>query len=273
MEKKINLPIYETTAIIRKELPLIHHITNWVSISDCANITRLIGGLPIMAHAEEEVADMVSLSNALVLNIGTLTSELVKSMIIAAKAANKKGIPVILDSVGVGATAFRDRKAMEILAETHIDVIKGNASEIAKLAGKNVITRGVESTIVQENLVETAMSLSKSQNATVVITGKEDIIANDRECYIVKNGNEMMGKIVGTGCMASSVIATYCSIENNYAKAAAIALSNYEIAAEKAFKKAQTPFAFKTKFFDEIYLLDKKVEDLQEIFSITKQDK
>lgn len=268
MEKKITLPIYELATKIRRQMPLIHHITNWVSISDCANITRLIGGLPIMAHAREEVADMVSLSNALVLNIGTLTSELVDSMILAAKAANKKGIPVILDSVGVGATPFRDKKAYEIMDETHVDVIKGNASEIAKLAGKNVITRGVESTDVQENLVETARDLSQSQNATVVITGKEDIITDNDEIYLVKNGNEMMGKIVGTGCMAASIIATYCSLEKNHAKAAAIALSNYEIAAEKAFEIAKTPFAFKTKFFDEIYLLDKNVENLQKIYSI-----
>ena len=119
---------------IRETKPLIHHITNWVTIYDCANMTRAWGALPVMAHAPEECADMTAISSALVLNIGTLTSEIIDAMILSASAANEKNIPVILDVVGVGATKFRDDMAVKILDFVHIDIIKGNYSEIAKLA-------------------------------------------------------------------------------------------------------------------------------------------
>lgn len=136
----------EAAEILRKlrdEKPLVHHITNWVTIYDCANIVRAIGALPVMAHAKEEAADMAKIANALVLNIGTLTTELIESMKLAGKAANEKGIPIVLDAVGVGATKLRDDKAFELLNDLKIDIIKGNSSEIAKFAGENVQTRGV----------------------------------------------------------------------------------------------------------------------------------
>jgi len=115
---------------IKEQKPLIHHITNWVTIYDCANIVRAIGALPVMAHAKEEAGDMSKIASALVLNIGTLTNELIEAMKIAGKAANEKKIPIVLDAVGVGATKLRDDKALELLKELKIDIIKGNASEI-----------------------------------------------------------------------------------------------------------------------------------------------
>src|SRR3989339_600773 len=141
----------ETAELLKKvkeQKPLIHHITNWVTIYDCANIVRAIGALPVMAHAKEEAADMAKIASALVLNIGTLTNELIESMKLAGKAANEKGAPIVLDAVGVGATKLRDDKALELLKDLKIDIIKGNASEIAKLAGEDVQTKGVESTKV-----------------------------------------------------------------------------------------------------------------------------
>lgn len=236
----------------------MHHITNWVTIYDCANITRAIGALPVMAHSREEAADMAAIANALVLNIGTLTSALVGSMLLAGKAANKKNIPVVLDAVGVGATKLRDDKAFELLNEVKIDIIKGNSSEIARLAGQDVKTKGVEAAEVEADLTETAKKLAAERNAAVVITGKEDIVTNGNDTFIVKNGHDMMGSIVGTGCMVASVIASFAAIEKDYARAASSALICFGIAGELAAKEAKGPGTYKERFYDEIYNLDEE---------------
>ncbi|MFZ2455327.1 MAG: hydroxyethylthiazole kinase [Candidatus Altiarchaeia archaeon] len=249
---------YEIFERVRKEKPLVHHLTNWVTIYDCANMTRAFGALPVMAHAKEESGDMAAIASALVLNIGTLTPEFIESMIVAAKSANRKGIPVVLDAVGVGATRLRDESAAKLLGSVRIDIIKGNSSEIAKLAGLNVTTRGVESTKVDSDLKEVAKKLAKERNATVVITGKEDIVTDGKTTYLVKNGHEYMSKIVGTGCMAASVIGACAAVEKDYAKASAAALSIYGLAGELAAKGAKGPGSFKENFYDEVYNLDKK---------------
>lgn len=251
---------------VRETKPLIHHITNWVTIYDCANIVRSIGALPVMAHAKEEAADMASIASALVLNIGTLTIDIIESMKIAGKSANKKGIPVVLDAVGVGATKLRDDKAEELLNELKIDIIKGNASEIAKLAGEDVMTKGVESTEVKADLVSVAKKLAKARKCVVVITGKYDIITNGEKTYIVKNGHVMMGSIVGTGCMATSVIASFSAVEEDYAKAASAALSCFGIAGQLAAEASSGPGTFKEKFYDEIYnLTSEKIDKMEQI--------
>jgi len=251
---------------VRKEKPLVHHITNWVTIYDCANMTRAFGALPVMAHAKEEAGDMAAIASALVLNIGTLTPELVESMLIAAKSANKKGIPVVLDAVGVGATGLRNESALKLLREARIDIIKGNASEIAKLAGMNVSTRGVESTEVDADLRGVAKTLAREWKAVVVVTGKEDIVSDGKTTYLVRNGHEMMGGIVGTGCMAASVIGAFAAVERDYAKAAASALSVYGIAGELAAGDCRGPGSFKELFYDAVYnLKPENIEELSEI--------
>ncbi|MBU0629057.1 MAG: hydroxyethylthiazole kinase [Nanoarchaeota archaeon] len=254
---------------LREQKPLVHHITNWVTIYDCANIVRAIGALPVMAHAKEEAADMAKIANALVLNIGTLTIELIESMKLAGKAANEKGIPIILDAVGVGATKLRDDKAFELLNELKIDIIKGNSSEIAKLAGENVQTKGVEATKVEANLIDVAKKLANEKNSTVVITGKEDIITNSKETYLCKNGHEMMSKFVGSGCMATSVIASFAAVEKDYAKAAASALVCFGIAGELAARRASGIGTYKEAFFDEIFNLDES--DIKERIKLEKK--
>lgn len=261
--------VYDIFEKVRKEKPLVHHITNWVTIYDCANMTRAFGALPVMAHAKEESADMAAIASALVLNIGTLTPELVESMIIAAKSANKKGIPVVLDAVGVGATRLRNESASELLEKVKIDVIKGNSSEIAKLAGLNASTRGVEATKVEADLAAVAKKLAKERKATVVITGKEDIVSDGKRTYLVKNGHEYMGRIVGTGCMAASVIGAFVAVEKDRALASAAALSVYGIAAEIAAKSSRGPGSFKESFFDAVYNLSmKQVEEMSKIEEI-----
>jgi len=249
----------ETAELLKKlkeQKPLVHHITNWVTIYDCANIVRAIGALPVMAHAKEEAADMSKIAGALVLNIGTLTTELIESMKLAGKAANEKGIPIVLDAVGVGATKLRDDKAMELLKELKIDIIKGNASEIAKLAGEQVQTKGVEATKVEANLIEVAKKLAKEKKSTVIITGKEDIVTNGTDTYLCNNGHDMMGSIVGTGCMVASVIGAFAAVEKDYAKAAGAALVCFGIAGELASRRSSGPGSYKAAFYDEIYNLD-----------------
>ena len=148
---------------VRREKPLVHHLTNWVTIYDCANIVKVFGGSPVMAHAREEVADMAGIADALVLNIGTLTSDLVEAMIIAGKSANHKGIPVVLDVCGAGATPYRDQKCFEILDGVAVSVIKGNSSEIARIAGESVTTKGVDASAVEKDLVEHRPGSGRSQ--------------------------------------------------------------------------------------------------------------
>lgn len=244
---------------IKERKPLIHHITNWVTIYDCANITRAIGALPVMAHAKEEVQEMVAISSALVLNIGTLTSKLVDAMILAGKKANELNIPIVLDAVGVGATTLRTDKALEILNNIHVDVIKGNSSEIATIGGIEAKTRGVEAVDVSSDLKFIAKEVAEKNNSVVVITGKEDIISDNKRGYIVKNGHEMLSKLVGTGCMVASVIGCFIAVEKDYINAATGALACFGIAGELAAKRAKGPGSYKELFYDEIYNLNFRV--------------
>lgn len=243
---------------IKKEKPLIHHITNWVTIYDCANVCRSIGSLPVMAHAKEEVEEMTGISSALVLNIGTLTPKLIDAMILAGKKANEKKIPIILDAVGVGATSLRTNEAKRVFQEIKVNVIKGNSAEIGVLAGVKAEVKGVEAISVSKNPKELVKELAEKLNAVVIATGKIDFVSDGKKTFAVENGDAMMGSIVGTGCMVSSIIASFCAVEKNYALASAQALSFYGIAGELAAKKSNGPGSFKENFFDELFNLNEK---------------
>ncbi len=249
---------------VRQDQPLVHHITNWVTIYDCANIVKVFGASPVMAHAPEEAAAMTeSLAGALVLNIGTLTKEVINAMILAGKAANRKGIPVVLDVCGAGATNFRNKQTRLLLKKVKIGILKGNASEIASVAGENVVTRGVDAVAVAKDLSILAVDLAEKMSLVVVITGREDIVADPRGAfYTVANGCEMMAHVVGTGCMATSVIGTFAAVATDWARAAAAGLACYEIAAELAAKKAKmAPGTFKTLLFDRVFSLTAREAD------------
>jgi hydroxyethylthiazole kinase len=256
---KDGLDVYDIYSRIRKEKPVVHHITNWVTIYDCANVVKAIGGSPIMAHAVEEVEDIVSIASCLVLNIGTLTVDVVETMKIAAKMANLRKIPVVLDICGVGASRLRNRKAYEISEISYIDIIKGNASEVASFAGENVFTKGVDSTEVNLDLVEIASSLAKRKHNTVVITGKNDIVSDGNNTFIVKNGHQLLTHVVGTGCMATSVIGAFAAVEKNRSIASVAALACFGIASEIAAEEVYGPAEFKTRFFDALYNLDRNL--------------
>jgi hydroxyethylthiazole kinase len=252
------MEIYDLLLKIRAQSPVVHHITNWVTIADCAQIVKTLGASPVMAHASDEAADMVAIASAVVLNIGTLTRETVAAMKIAAAAANAKAIPVVLDVCGAGATPFRGAAVAEILDAAHIDIIKGNASEIASVAGEAVQTKGVDTAEVAADLAVLAQALAERRQACVVVTGKVDIVAGGGKLYRVANGHEMMAHIVGTGCMAASVIGTFAAIEPDLAVAAASGLCAYEIAAELAAEDAHAPIAFKHALLDRLYAIDRR---------------
>lgn len=248
---------YELLERVRQQQPVVHHLTNWVTIYDCAQVVKSLGASPVMAHAIEEVADMSQIASALVLNIGTLTVEFVEAMKLAARSANKKGIPVVLDVCGAGATALRDRKCLELISEVRIDVIKGNASEVARVSGESVKTRGVDATEVGGDLALLAEKLAAQRKATVVITGKADIITDGKQTYLVENGHPLMSRVVGTGCMAASVIGTFAAVEHDLALASACALACFGIAAEVAAENSSGPGSFKERLFDCLYNLDR----------------
>ncbi len=259
--------IYSFLQAVRDQRPLVHHITNWVTIFDCAQVVKSFGASPVMAHAPEEADAMTSLGSALVLNIGTLTSEVVESMKLAAGAANRKGIPIVFDVCGAGATPFRDGKAAEILDAAKIDVIKGNSSEIARIAGQASQTKGVDAGQVSADLRDIAVSLSNKRACTVVITGAEDIVAGQGKVFLVRNGHPMMADLVGTGCMATSVIGTFAgATPGQIPEAAAAGLACYEIAAELAVKKSEGPGSFRQQLFDCVHRLDEKqIRSMQQV--------
>ncbi|KLK89380.1 hydroxyethylthiazole kinase [Methanoculleus sediminis] len=237
---------------VRSERPLVHHITNSVTINDCANITICTGAAPVMAEAPEEVAGMVGAAGALVLNIGTLSATQVEAMLIAGRRANELGIPVVLDPVGVGATRFRTETAHRLLDALAIAVVKGNAGEIGVLAGTGGSVRGVDSGGIMGDPVETARECARSTGTVVSMTGAVDVVTDGSRIYLVGNGNPMMDRLSGTGCMASSVTAAFAAVADDFAVASAAALAAFGLAGERAACGARGPYSFRTALFDEL---------------------
>ena len=198
---------------LKKKRPLIHHITNYVTVNDCANISLAIGASPIMADAIEEVEAIVSISSALVLNIGTLNCRTVESMIAAGKKANQLNIPVIFDPVGAGASEFRNETTRRILQEVNVSVLRGNISEIRFIAGLSSNTKGVDAAEIDtsDNAIKIAIDLAKKQNCIVAITGVTDVVSNGSNTVTIKNGHQSMSNITGTGCMCTSLVGSFCA--------------------------------------------------------------
>ncbi|MFY1643930.1 hydroxyethylthiazole kinase [Methanoculleus bourgensis] len=242
-------------AAVRSHRPLVHHITNSVTINDCANITISAGAAPVMAEAPEEVAEMVSAAGALVLNIGTLSQGQVDAMLIAGRRANVLGIPVILDPVGAGATRFRTETAWRLLDSLDVAVLKGNAGEIGVLAGTGGSVRGVDSGGIAGDPVETVRECVRATGTVVAMTGPVDVVAEDRRVFLVGNGNPMMDRLSGTGCMAASVTGAFAAVADDYAVSSAAALAAFGLAGERAAAGARGPYSFRTALFDELSVL------------------
>lgn len=249
--------------LVRKKKPLVHNITNYVVMNYTANALLACGASPVMAHAIEEVEEMVALAKALVLNIGTLSLPWIEAMLKAGKRANTLKVPVILDPVGSGATRLRTDSAKRIMKEISIQVIRGNASEILSLAGEGAesSTKGVDSVHTVDQAAETAMSLAKELKTTLAITGAVDLITDGKRVYRVLNGHEMMGCITGTGCTATAMIGAFLTTEPDPLQAATCGLSYFGLAGEQAAANSSGPGSFQTALLDALYLM--KAEDLK----------
>lgn len=244
---------------IRQQKPLLHHITNFVVMNDTANVTLHIGALPVMAHAKEEVAEMVSMAGALVLNPGTLTPEWVESMLVAGRRANELDVPIVLDPVGAGATTLRTESNLRLLEELEITILRGNSGEIGALGGMGGVVKGVETVEEVEDPVEVASTMARKYGLTIAITGKRDIISDGKRVMAVDNGHAMLKTITGTGCMATTMIAAFAAVERDYLLAATGGLVCYGLAAERAAARCEGPASFKTALLDEIYNLNTQV--------------
>ena len=203
----------EILDMVRRQSPVVHSITNYVTVNDCANIILAAGGSPIMADDAAEVEQIVGLSSALVLNIGTLNTRTAASMLAAGKRANALNIPVVLDPVGAGASSLRNETLRTLMREVRFAVIKGNSSEIRFLAGDKATARGVdadEGTLVSEdNLAASArmaMDMCAATGAVIVISGRIDIVAHSKGAWAVSNGDPLMTRITGSGCMTAAVV-------------------------------------------------------------------
>jgi hydroxyethylthiazole kinase len=243
---------------IRDQRPLIHHITNMVVMNDTANITLAIGAAPVMAHAIEEVEEMVGLAKALVLNIGTLTPEQIESMLRAGRRANDLGVPIVLDPVGAGATSLRTQSALRLLRELTIAVIRGNASEVGTLVGVAAETRGVDSISLSESREFVASLAAREFGCSAAITGARDVISDGNRLAYVDNGHPLLAAITGSGCMATSLIAAFLAVEPDAWLATIAALSAMGLAGEIAAPKAGGPGTFRSHLLDAVASLDEE---------------
>lgn len=220
---------------IREKQPIVFHITNTVTINDCANITLAIGASPLMSFCEDELEDILSFASALVLNIGTMDKQMREMAVKAGQTANRLGKPVVLDPVGVGATRARKELVEKLLTNVHFAVVKGNMAEIKSIYGiENSANRGVDSVEDLENGVEIAKALAKRYDTVIAVTGKQDIISDGERVAKVNNGTTILGKVTGTGCMTASLVGSACGAERDYFIAAAAGVAMMGIAGEKA---------------------------------------
>ncbi|WP_408009862.1 hydroxyethylthiazole kinase [Pseudalkalibacillus sp. A8] len=268
MDKNV---ITNTLDKVRKEKPLVHNITNVVVTNFTANGLLALGVSPVMAYAKEEVADMAKVAGAVVLNIGTLDETVVESMIIAGKAANEHGVPVILDPVGAGATPYRTETARKLLKEIDISILRGNAAEVANVIGERWTIKGVDAGERNRDSVKLARTAAEKLGLVVVVTGVDDVISDGDKAYVARNGHFMLTRVTGTGCLLSSVIGAFSAVEKDLVKAATSAVASYGIAAEMAAERkgGEGPGSFQVEFLNALSQVS--AEDIDEIASIEER--
>ena len=266
--------VQELLERVREKNPLIHNITNIVVANFSANGLLALGASPVMADAVEEVSEMAQVSNAVVLNMGTLNRETVEAMMVAGKSANQYGIPVILDPVGVGATSYRTEAAKRLLQEVKFAIIRGNAAEIANLIGEKWEIKGVDAGKSGGNVKEIAILAAKKLNTVIVITGKDDIISDGQTTYVVHNGHPILTQVTGTGCLLSTVVGAFAAVEKNGLNAATSALVFYGVAAEIAAHKTkeQGPGSFQIEFLNQLSQVSSSEIDLYGSFEELKKE-
>lgn len=241
---------------IREKKPLIHHITNFVVMNQTANVTLAIGAQPVMAHAKDEVEEMVSYAGALVLNIGTLWPELIDSMTLAGKKANELNVPVVFDPVGAGATKLRTEAAKRILGEVKVAILRSNLAEALSCADIKADIVGVDSRESEDTAIEKALMASEKLGLCVAATGKRDIICHNKKTIICENGAQIMGRVTGTGCSCTTSVACFAAVEKDPHIAAAMGTGYYSLAGEMAAREQKSVGSFETCLRDKLFSLD-----------------
>ncbi len=245
----------DALAEIRARRPLIHQITNYVVMNDTANITLHIGASPVMAHALEEVREMVGHAGCLVLNIGTLEPTWIEAMVAAGQEANHAGVPVVLDPVGVGATRLRSQAVERILGAVHVDVVRGNAAELSAIAGLAAEIRGVDA-VSADAPAEAARAVARRTGGAAVVSGALDYVADGHRLATIANGHPLMGAITGSGCMASALVGAFRAVLADSFLAGAAAMIAFGIAGEVAAERSAGPGTFRQQLMDAVYALD-----------------
>lgn len=250
--------------LLRKTMPLIHNITNYVTVNDVANILLACGGSPIMSDEAEDVEDITSICNGLNINIGTLHKSSIEGMLRAGKKANDLHHPILLDPVGAGASKFRTETALKLMQELNLAVIRGNISEIKTLALGSGTTKGVDAdvsdAVTEENLeqaIEFVKAFSKKTGTIIAVTGRIDLVTDGNRCYVIRNGRPEMGKITGTGCQLSGMMTAFITANpDEMLEAAAAAVCAMGLAGEIGWSRMQTGdgnATYRNRIIDAIY--------------------
>jgi hydroxyethylthiazole kinase len=240
---------------VRAEAPVVHNITNYVVMNTTANALLAIGASPVMAHAPQEVEEMVGIASALVLNIGTLSDAWIESMILAGGAARRRGIPIVLDPVGAGATSYRTTSARRLLSKISPTIVRGNASEIRALCSDATATRGVDSVHGTEESLHAALTLSNAQGCVVSMSGATDIVVSGSSVARVHNGVSMMARVTGMGCTASALTGAFAAVSSSPFHAATQTMAVLGVAGELAAEQAAGPGSFQVELFDALNAL------------------
>jgi len=236
-----------------EERPLVHHLTNYVTVNLVANATLATGALPVMANAVEEVEEMAATASALVINMGTLDGTWVEAMILAGREANRRGIPIVFDPVGAGATCFRTETPEMLLSEISFAVVCGNAGEISTLAGLAAEVRGVES--IGGDAREAVEKAARLLGTTVAATGEVDYVCDGERLFAVKNGHPLMGRIVGSGCASTAVVGCFAAAGDGGVETVAASLAYFGLAGEAAAEGAEGPGTFEPRLLDALAAL------------------
>ncbi len=263
---KLAQKVFNDLEKVRHEKPLVHNITNYVVMNNTANALLAIGASPVMAHATEEVADMVNIASALAVNIGTLSRHWVDAMSVAMKVAQDRGVPIVFDPVGAGATPYRNETCRKLLQEVPPTVLRGNPSEIMAVAGaleidyknkdNDIKTKGVDSTVQSNSAVTAAKELAKFLGCVVSVSGETDYIVDEEKVNEVHNGHEMMPLITGLGCTATSLTAAFAGVCESPYDAALDAMIIMGIAGEISAEDSIGPGTMQLEFIDALYTID-----------------